>query len=512
MPQAATRYIAALAAGCVFAFGLAPFDFWPAIPLSVALFCGLLVHPASGKGILMGWLYGLGVFGAGASWVYVSIHIYGHAPPPLAGLLTLIFCAGLALLFGAQGYLFRRLLSQASTQLADRSASLVILLGFPAVWVLFEWLRSWLLTGFPWLYAGYGVLDTPMAGWVPITGVYGASLWLTGLGAALATLYWIGSSARKWVALWTLALAFIGGLGQALKEIEWTQPAASAQRVALYQPNIPLEKKWDRRFRMDILRQYQEASAPLYDEVDLLLWPESALPGFRHHLSPYLAAADARATASNTNLILGIPVRAASGQHNSIIALGTGSGEYHKQKLVPFGEYVPLEDWLRGLIQFFDLPMSNFTKGPPVTPRLSADGYSVAPFICYEVVYPDFVTQGSAHANLLVTVSNDSWFGDSIGPLQHLQMARFRALETGRPLLRGTNNGVSAIIDHKGRVITVSEQFVEATVTGSVTPRAGNTPLMLAGSLPIMLACLSLLLGLFLLGFIRSRRQSITQP
>ena len=182
-------------------------------------------------------------------------------------------------------------------------------------------------------------------------------------------------------------------------------------------------------------------------------------------------------------------------RHNSIIGLARAGGEYHKQKLVPFGEYVPLQNWLRGLIRFFDLPMSQFSPGPNTQAMLSFDDLKVAPFICYEVVYPDLVARGARKADLLVTISNDSWFGDSIGPLQHLQMARFRALETGREMLRGTNNGVTAFIDHQGGIRTALPQFEAATLQGQITPRSGDTPFMRFGSYPVLtLATLALLI------------------
>ena len=259
--------------------------------------------------------------------------------------------------------------------------------------------------------------------------------------------------------------------------------------TALYQPNISLEKKWDRRHFRTIQQQYIDNSIPHFENVDLVLWPESALPAYRDRIHDYLDQIASLAQKTETTLITGIPTRDESGRYNSIIALGLGTGEYRKQKLVPFGEYVPFEKSLRGLIQFFDLPMSNFIPGPNVPPILSAGTLSVASFICYEVVYPDFVWKGARTAEVLITVSNDSWFGRSMGPLQHLQMARFRALETGRPLLRGTNNGVSAIIDHKGELLVTAPQFEEVVITGEVQPKTGLTPIMWLGSTPTLAFC-----------------------
>ncbi|MEP1706140.1 MAG: apolipoprotein N-acyltransferase, partial [Marinobacter sp.] len=185
--------------------------------------------------------------------------------------------------------------------------------------------------------------------------------------------------------------------------------------------------------------------------------------------------------------------------HNSIMAIGSGGGIYHKQKLGPFGEYVPLQQWLRGLIGFFDLPMSSFSRGPANQSPLEANGIRIMPFICYEVAYPDFVATNARNSDMLLTISNDGWFGDSIGPLQHLQIARMRALETGRYMLRGTNNGVTAIIDEKGQITETIPQFERAVMTGEVYAAEGNTPYMQSGSWPV------LTLAAILIVFVRER-------
>ncbi|MDH4041784.1 MAG: apolipoprotein N-acyltransferase, partial [Gammaproteobacteria bacterium] len=208
-------------------------------------------------------------------------------------------------------------------------------------------------------------------------------------------------------------------------------------------------------------------------------------------------------------LFVGAPYLAEQGDgyFNSVIAVGQGEGVYHKQHLVPFGEYVPLERQLRGLIAFFDLPMSAFSSGPPDQPPLRAGAYRVAPFLCYEVVYPELVARSARNSDLLLTISNDSWFGKSIGPLQHLQMAQMRALENGRYMIRGTNNGVSAIIDQRGQIVARTDQFVEATLTGDVEVMLGNTPFGTFGVTPVIAGCGVALLLMFLmyLGFWREK-------
>ena len=475
--------------GILVTLSLAPFAVWPAAILGCAIYAYLLASCGQGQALVRGWLFGLGLFCSGASWVYVSINVYGNASPLLAGFLTLIFCAGLGTLHAFQAWVYVRFI---------RPLPGGMLLGFAALWVLFEWLRSWLLTGFPWLYLGYAHIDTWLAGWAPITGVYGLSF-AVAFSASCLFLSWRSRQTAALVSYLGL-LATLWGGGLLLKPIEWVAPASRLPlSVAVYQPNIPLERKWDPREYGSILEQYERSIRSQFDH-DLILWPEGALPSTLDRARGFLDPIARRATVTDTTLITGIPRREPDGRYyNGIVAMGLGSGQYDKQRLVPFGEYVPLERWLRGLIDFFDLPMSQFSRGAADQGPLQAGNHRVAPLICYEIVYPELTARGARHAELLVTISNDSWFGDSIGPLQHLQMARMRALENGRFLLRGTNNGVSAIINHRGDVVARSEQFVETTLVGDAEVMLGHTPFTSFGSKPILIALVLLLASMALL-------------
>jgi apolipoprotein N-acyltransferase len=272
------------------------------------------------------------------------------------------------------------------------------------------------------------------------------------------------------------------------------------------QPNVPQQQKWDRNYYRPILKQLEEATAPHLGK-DIILWPESAVPNFYQRAQDFLEPITARAQRAGTALITGIPFRPEAGgdYYNSITALGYAEGVYHKQRLVPFGEYVPLESQLRGLIAFFDLPMSAFSAGPERQKPLRAGAYRVAPFICYEIVYGNLVAKNSRNTDIIVTISNDTWFGDSIGPLQHLQIAQMRGREVGRYVLRGTNNGVSAIIDHQGRIVKRTERFTQTTLVGEAQVMLGKTPFGSFGTTPIITACaLSLLLMMLMyVGFWR---------
>lgn len=465
-------HLLALAAGALTPLALAPFDYWPLAILSIALlYLGLRGLP--GKSALWrGWWYGFGAFGAGTSWIYVSIHDYGAASVPLASFLMLGFTAGVAFFFALPAWLWARCLRRDNAPLGDA-------LAFAALWLALELFRSWFLTGFPWLYAGYSQLQGPLAGLVPVGGVW-LSSFVIALSAALLVnlprLFAHGAS----LLLGLVLLLGPWAAGLYLKGHAWTHSAGEPLRVVAIQGNIAQELKWDPNQVRAQLDLYRDLSLPQQD-VDLIVWPETAVPILQDMASGYLGAMGQVADEKNAALITGVPVRerladGKSRYFNGITVVGEGAGTYLKQKLVPFGEYVPLPDLLRGLIAFFDLPMSDFARGPADQPLLKAKGYQIAPYICYEVVYPEFAAALAAQSQVLLTVSNDTWFGTSIGPLQHLQMAQMRALESGRWMIRATNNGVTGLIDPYGRIVRQIPQFQQGILRGEVIPMQGLTP------------------------------------
>ncbi len=481
-------------AGAITPLALAPFDIWPIAPLSIALLYLLLQRLSPRQALLRGWSYGLGAFLAGTSWIYVSIHDYGAASPVLAGSLTFAFCAGVALFFALPAYLWARWLRQAP--------GLFNPLAFAALWVAQEMFRGWFLTGFPWLYSGYSQLAGPLAALAPIGGVWLISFALALTGAGLAELCTRRHQPpARFAIAGLLALPWLAAL--ALVNQQWTSPLGKPLTTSLVQGNINQAMKWQPEELTNTLRLYRDLS--INEESDLIVWPETAVPVLRDYAEGYLNELDSLMASSNRALITGIPLREAAPHgwryYNGITVLGQGEGTYLKQKLVPFGEYVPLEDALRGLIAFFDLPMSNFSRGHAEQTLLLAQGQRLASYICYEVVYPDFAASLAADSSLLLTVSNDAWFGDSIGPLQHLQMAQMRALEAGRWMLRATNTGVTALIDPQGRIAQRIPSFTQGVLRGEVQPMQGLTPYLRWQSWPLSLLCLGIL------GFAAFRRQ-----
>lgn len=485
-------------AGTFVTLSLAPFDLWPMGILSCVLYAYLLCTCNTRQGMWRGWLFGLGMFGSGISWVYVSIEVHGNASVPLAATLTVLFCAALALLHSFFAWCYVRYV---------RALPGGMLIGFPTLWVLCEWLRDWLLTGFPWLYLGYAHVDTWISGWAPITGVFGLSFICAITGSSLF-LAWRSRQLAA-CAFYAVIIVTLWGGGAILAPTQWVARASEEPlNVALVQPNVAQENKWDPRFYQPILQQLREATEPLLGN-DIVVWPESAIPNFYQRAQRFLAPLGERAANAKTTVITGIPFRPVGQEHyfNSIAAVGYGEGVYHKQRLVPFGEYIPLEAALRDLIAFFNLPMSNFSPGPSEQGPLKASGYRVSPFICYEIVYSNLVAQSARNTDIIITISNDSWFGTSIGPLQHLQMAQMRARENGRYVLRATNNGVSAIIDERGRIVSRTDQFVEAVLIGKAEVMLGNTPFGTYGTMPIIAGCAGTLgfMALMYFGFWREK-------
>lgn len=500
----------ALAAGAMLPFSFAPYQIWPLQFISLALFFLSLQQITPKQALWRGWWFGLGLFAAGVSWVYVSIHFYSHTPVILASLMTFGFVAGLAWFIALQTWAFQKWFK-------TKPASW---LSFAAVWALGEWWRSWFLTGFPWLFLGDPHVDSWLAGFAPVFGVYGISFLIALLAASLVRFIPAINEAFKthtlspsiklgmglWIAPWLM--------GVLLLQIDWTHTDGDAIDVVAIQGNIPQERKWLAEEIYPTLEKYREASEKNWD-AQLILWPETAITVLHHQAREYIKFLDESGKEHHTALLSGIPYQQQQTEdypgafHNTIMALGEGSGLYHKRKLVPFGEYMPFPDSWRPLLSFFNIPMSQFMQGQVAQPGLKIESathsYGIAPFICYDVVYPDYVAQQSRDSGLMVTISNDAWFGASIGPKQHLGIARMRALENGRYLLRSTNTGITALMDDKGDIVAQLPQFEYGVLRAKAEIKTGNTPFNIWGSHLILVLLATVLLAVIWL----SRKPSL---
>ena len=472
----ALGYWLAVTAGVLTTLSAAPFALWWLGPVAVALVYFGIHALTPAQAALRGWCYGVGLFGSGVSWVFVAIHDYGYTGTPLALFLTGLFVASLALFFAAPFWVYRRV-----------TGPRLAFFSFAGVWVLSEWLRTWLFTGFPWLLLGTSQVESPLAAWAPIGGVYLLSL-ITALTGTLS----IELLRHRW---WAAALVAAIWLAPLALPTQWTSPSGEPLRVALLQGNLDQAIKWTPDGQSEAANIYTVLTLAQSNDLDLVVWPEAALPMFEREARPILERVHSN-LAPDTALLTGILQRDGGDYYNSVIGLGAAEGEYRKARLVPFGEYLPLDRLLAGTIAFFDLPMPTMTPGPEAQGPIHAAGTTIGNAICYEIIYADRVAEQARGAELLLTVSNDTWFGRSIGPQQHLQMARLRALENGRYLIRATSNGVTAIVDPQGRVTALAPQFQTTSLRGEALPMAGYTPFTRTGSWPTwLLAALLVLLG-----------------
>ncbi|WP_443631249.1 apolipoprotein N-acyltransferase [Candidatus Njordibacter sp. Uisw_056] len=472
---------ASIIAGAMAPLALAPLNLWPLAPLSVVLFWYTLNHSNHTKNAMVnGLAYGLGYFGVGVSWVFVSMVDHGDTHWLLATVLTVLFCFGLALLYGVFAGLFYRLKHH------HQYPSLL----FIGLWVSLDLLRAWLLTGFPWLYLGYAGLDTFVAGYAPILGVHGITLLLLFSGLLI-----LGVQVKLHLRLALLAGLWLIGYG--LSTISWTQPSQKAPlKVTILQADVKLKDKWSPQTLTPTLGYYFKQSY-LHLGSDLIVWPETAIATYWDYIAPAFEPLSTLAKEKNTQIISGTVIRetpkAGANYYNGLVAFGAEDGQYYKQRLVPFGEYVPLESWLRGAINFFDLPMSAF-KLPLKEQGLLTQNIAIAGNICYEIAYPQLVAQQAAQAQMILTVSNDTWFEHSLAPWQHLQMAQMRALENRKPVVRATNSGVSALIDASGEITHIAPVYQQAQLTGLVALMEGKTPYNTGLNWPVWLLSVGLIL------------------
>ena len=472
-----------------------------ACPLALVTFA-LLVHrwaeASPRQCFFTGLWFGSGFFLAGVSWVYVSMSEFGGMPAPLAAFTTAFFCAFLACFPATAGWLQARIPARRAVR---------VLLLIPAAWTLFEWLRGVIFSGFPWLAVGYASVGWPLQGYAPLGGVY----LLTFLSLSLAAMAWlIFRRARLAAAL--VALIALTGIGEALRHVEWSAPEGQPFDASLLQGNVPQEMK----FRPERYARILETYARLAEgsEAKLIVLPETAVPNWLDQVDPgYLARLATIARHNGGDLLLGVAYRERGymgrGQppisyYNSVVSLGTARPQlYHKYHLVPFGEFVPPGfDWVMSRL---DIPMSNFSRGRLAPPPLEVAGQRVAVNICYEDVFGEEIAARLPEATLLVNMSNVAWFGDSLAPAQHLQMARLRAIETGRMHLTATNTGVTAAIDRDGAVLARLPTYTEGRLEVRAQGFSGMTPYARLRDWPILALCLLLLVAWTIIGRIHRR-------
>ncbi len=476
----------AAAAGAGTAFAFAPFGhFYLAIAGPAILF--LLWEFASPRDAARtGFFFGAALFGAGTWWIYTAIHDFGQAPAWLAAFLVGALLAIKGAYYALLGHVVARVAPDAS---APR-----LLLLFPAAWTLLEWLRGWLFTGFPWLELGYAQSDTPLAALTTLGGIHLVTFATVATAAAVVVL--LRHPGRARLAALAIVLAFWLG-GYAASGREWTRPAGEPIDIALLQGAIPQDEKWLTENRAKTLETYRELNRRALG-ARIIVWPESAVPVLAHEAEVYLESIRRESHAHGSDVMLGLlRFDFESGEiRNGLFSMSeAGDGWYYKRRLVPFGEFFPVPEGVRRWMRLNSLPYYDMTPGGAGQPALKSGGQRLAATICYEDAYASDQLAVLPGATLLVNVTNNAWFGDSSAPHQQLQMARFRAREAGRWLMRATSNGITAVIAPDGRVAAQLPQFVPGVLKHAVEPRTGLTPYARTGNWPILSLCFLLLVA-----------------
>jgi len=495
--------------GASLTFAFAPFKAWwlPFIVLPLWFFVQSQQTKDSFK---TAWFFSFGYFAAGISWIHVSISVHGGVPLIASIGMMSVLCAYLALFPAFAMWLTNRFFDKQFWPLT-----------LPLLWLVLEFARAHFMTGFPWLSIGYSQLHGPLSGWIPLIGEIGVSAILilitVNLGLMLNQF-----QTNKRVASNQLQAVFVGLIlcvsGVVLDKVDWTQESGQVKRVTMVQGNIEQTIRWVPEQDRPTMQKYWNLSSEHWDS-DLIIWPEAAIPKLEIAATDFLELLDKKATETNTALITGIVDVNYNTEkiYNNLLSLGNDElnkntipyqyghkNRFAKHHLLPIGEFVPFESILRKLAPIFDLPMSSFTRGSYVQPNLLANGMTLTPAICFEIAFPSQISANlTDQTDAIITVSNDAWFGDSHGPHQHLEIAQMRAKEFGLPVLRSTNTGVTAFVDHRGEITALAPQFEDTVLSENVLLVTGKTPYRQLGNSPVYI----FFLILFAVGVVLTHRK-----
>ncbi|HEY3327073.1 MAG TPA: apolipoprotein N-acyltransferase [Novimethylophilus sp.] len=467
--------------------GYAPFYFYPAPILALAGLFHLWARSDSmSRMAALGFAFGMGLFGTGVSWIYVSLHDFGGMPMLLAIFATTAFCAFISLLPLSAGWALGRFFP------------VTPMLAAPLLWTAQEWIRGWIFTGFPWLAVGYSQVPySPLAGFAPLFGIYGVSL-LTATCAALIAAAFAKRLGKKPLALWLLALWLSGA---ALKHVEWSEPYGPRVSFSLLQGNIAQDLKWREDELVHTLQTYRQMV--MASRARLIVLPEMAFPLLLDDLpKSYLDNLARHARSQGGDLLAGVPeIRHDANEtryYNSMLSYGTAPTQvYRKSHLVPFGEFIPFKPvfgWIYR--ELLHIPLADLASGEPNQAPMNLAGQKVAIDICYEDVFGEEIIRPLPEATLLINVSNDAWYGNSLAADQHMQMSQARALETARMVLRATNTGATAMINREGRVLAHAPHFTQVSLDGEAQGYVGATPYVRWGNRPVIVILTAGILGL----------------
>jgi apolipoprotein N-acyltransferase len=490
------RRLFALITGAVLTLSFAPYQWWPLAIVCPAVLIFLWEGTKPREAAWLGFWFNFGTFAAGTYWLYTGLHTMGGAPVWIAAGLMLGLTSIMAVYHAALGYIVARWL--------PATGALRWIVAVPAAWIFIEWWRGWFLSGFMWLSLGYSQTDTWLGGLAPIIGVYGISaVLLVSAGALVALIR--GNPRTRIVAAVVIAIPWMAAAP--LGKVEWTTPSGKPVGVAIVQGAIPQDEKWAVENEQKTLGIYRELAESAFG-TPLIVFPEASLPPIANELVAYLRSLYADASMRGSALVLGI-LRAEGddGQgayedyYNSVLALDRNVPEvqwYDKSHLVPFAEFFPVPSFVRSWLRLMSLPYSDFTRGATVQPPLRAGGLKLSAGICYEDGYGSAQLPVLETADTLVNVTNDAWFGHGSARHQHFQIARMRAMEAQRFMLRAANDGISAVIGPRGEVVAEAPGFQRYVLRSEVTPRMGLPPYARFGNwLVISLASIGVALGVW---------------
>jgi apolipoprotein N-acyltransferase len=478
--QAQWRLAAAFATGASLNVAFAPFGWWPIAVLAPAALFALIRGLPPRRAGWTGAAFGAGLFAFGTYWLYTCLHVFGLVPVWLTVVLQAALIGLMSLYSAALCYLANRFwLKPGATR-----AWLVL----PVLWVLLEWLRGWALSGFPWLSLGYAMIDSPLKGWAPLFGVYGVSWAAATIAVALNVLLMpTVSLSRRLIALAAIVCLF--AIPALLASHDWTRAAGSPVSVAAVQGAVSQDQKWQAKNLDETMKRYSRLTAQAWG-ARLIVWPEAALPVLAPDIQDYLQRLQEQGRAHDADFAIGLVnyEPATKRYYNGLLVMSeSGSGWYYKRHLVPFGEYFPVPAFVRSWLRLMSLPYDDISRGSEHQQSLSAAGQKLGLTICYEDAFGSSQLKVLRDATLLVNVTNNAWYGNSTAPHQHLQIARMRALEAGRYLVRAANDGITAAIGPHGEIVARLPQFQEAVLRAEVLPMTGLTPYARLGNYPVVI-------------------------
>lgn len=484
--QAALRLVAAFAVGASLNLAFAPFGLWPLGLLAPAALFALIRGLPPRRAAWVGGAFGAGLFAFGTYWLYTCLHVFGLVPLWLTLVLQTVLVLAMSAYFAALSFVANRFWLKPGV-IRDW-------LVLPALWVLLEWLRGWVLTGFPWLSLGYAFIDSPLAGWAPVFGVYGVT-WAAVCAAIAVTALFAPNLAvsRRVAALAVLVASFL--VPAVLSHHAWTHPSAAPIPIAAVQGAVSQNLKWQADNQEATLVRYSELTATAWG-ARLIVWPEAALPVVANDITDYLRNLDQLGRAHDADFAIGlVNYQLATKQYfNGILVMNaSGWGWYYKRHLVPFGEYFPVPAFIRSWMRLMSLPYDDISPGAAHQPTLTAAGQKLGLTICYEDAFGSSQLAVLRAATLLINVTNNAWYGDSTAPHQHLEISRMRALEAGRFLIRAANDGITAAIGPRGEIVARLPQFKMGVLRADVRPMAGLTPYARLGNYPVVAGALALL-------------------